>query len=65
MELMHEKLIDFKSTTSKSIEQLASEHTAALNEIKEMMRNQMREFQDLSLLKSRKHRRLAMKKTLR
>jgi len=47
MELLHEKLIDFKSTTAKSIEQLASEHTAALNEIKEMMRNQMKEFQDL------------------
>jgi hypothetical protein len=47
MELMHEKLTDFKSTTAKSIEQLASEHTAALNEIKEMMRNQMKEFQDL------------------
>jgi chromosome segregation ATPase len=56
MELMHEKLIDFKSTTAKSIEPLASEHTAALNEIKEMMRNQMKEFQDL---REREHASLA------
>lgn len=47
MELMRQDLKDLKFTTAKVIEQMAGEHTAALNEIKEMMEKQMKEVQEL------------------
>ncbi len=47
MELMRQDLKDLKFTTAKVIEQMAGEHTAALNEIKEMMKTQMKEVQEL------------------
>lgn len=47
MELMRQDLKELKFIHAKVIQQMAGEHTAALNEIKEMMRNQMKEFQDL------------------